>query len=519
MKKLVVNSIAFSALAIAFAAVLPAQALAAGITVGNNTSVQTQLDTYSNFTVIDTNHPVSGNGSLSTFNYYAANTNPFAFVLVDSSGVVQWMSDTITPAGVGVYSYTPSSSVPVAAGWNLGVYFTETGTIPFEYNTGAPAEWTPNGSGAPTVGSALTYESTSTFGDWVDRVYSFDATGSNCVPVPSGATPVDWGGLPVTTAAVVATTGQDVTGTINAAGCEIGVYVGPGVTGVTVKNATVKNAQYVGVYVDGGNADVTGSTVSDVGATPFNGDQYGWGIGYVTNGASGATGKVTNTQVSKYQKAGIVAWGDGTDVTLSGDTVTGNGPITYIAQNGVEFDLGAGGSLANSQISGNSYAATPTENPGDYACPDENYFASDCSQSGGVLLYDAAPGVTLSDNKVSKNDVGIWPYSDATTSPSYVVSGNTLQGNYGYGAVFDGVNGTSTNNLFQNDPVGLLVTDESASSFVTSLNDSFVSDPVNTEAIQAAPGGSYDENLIVETTGLYVHFPLLGSHKPHFSTH
>jgi len=136
------------------------------VLVGNDTAVRTQLDTASNFTVVDTNHPAIAVGSINQFEYYASNTNPFEFVLVNGSNVVQWISPMITPNAVGANIYTPTSLVPVQAGWNLGVYFSSTGTIPFE-NTGATASWTAAGSGAPITGSTLSIAGSGA------RIYSF----------------------------------------------------------------------------------------------------------------------------------------------------------------------------------------------------------------------------------------------------------------------------------------------------------------------------------------------------------
>ena len=50
-------------------------------------------------------------------------------------------------------------------------------------------------------------------------------------------------------AAVVATKGRVITGTINATGFDIGVYVGPGVTGVVIKNAKVFGANAHGIFI------------------------------------------------------------------------------------------------------------------------------------------------------------------------------------------------------------------------------------------------------------------------------
>jgi len=140
-------------------------------TVGNDATERLITDTYYNFTIIDTNNPSSELGALNTFSYYAKNTNTFSFVLIDESDVVQWVSDPITPAGIGAQSWSSLTPVPVELGWNLGLYFASTGTVPFTY-TGAPAWYEPNNAGLPMVGETLSYAGSS------NRIYSFVATGT-----------------------------------------------------------------------------------------------------------------------------------------------------------------------------------------------------------------------------------------------------------------------------------------------------------------------------------------------------
>ncbi len=142
-------------------------AYAAGVTAGNPATNRATTDTFSNFTIIDTNNPVGTNGTLNTFTYYAANTNPFQFVVVDAANVVQYVSPTITPSGTGVQTF--NAVVPVLAGWNLGVHFDSTGTIPFD-SGGAPATYTANGSGMPVVGNTLVAAGTD------NRTYSWNAS-------------------------------------------------------------------------------------------------------------------------------------------------------------------------------------------------------------------------------------------------------------------------------------------------------------------------------------------------------
>jgi len=144
-------------------------ASATTLTVGNDDTLRSNIDTYTNFTIIDTNHPAVADGTLTIFNYYASNTQPFRFVLVDGD-IVKWVSAEITPNDIGPQTWSPASPITIKSNWNLGLYFTQTGTIPFTYG-GNPAWYEANNAGLPVVGESLDYAGSS------GRVYSFIATG------------------------------------------------------------------------------------------------------------------------------------------------------------------------------------------------------------------------------------------------------------------------------------------------------------------------------------------------------
>jgi len=165
MKKLISSAVILGM----FSFAISTPVFAAGINVGNDAIDRAVVDTYSNFTIIDTNNPVSVDGWLTAFNYYAKNTNKFQFVLIDGSNVVKWVSPTVTPLSTGTQTY--NAVVAVESGWNLGVHFDSTGTIPFDY-VGAPATYTPNNDGPVIVGEELYVEGTS------DRIYSWKASGT-----------------------------------------------------------------------------------------------------------------------------------------------------------------------------------------------------------------------------------------------------------------------------------------------------------------------------------------------------
>ena len=73
------------------------------------------------------------------------------------------------------------------------------------------------------------------------------------------------------TAAVVATSGQTITGKVDASGCNLGIYIGPGATGVTVNGATVQNATDHAILVENtSGATIENSTIDNNGTKPNN---------------------------------------------------------------------------------------------------------------------------------------------------------------------------------------------------------------------------------------------------------
>jgi hypothetical protein len=146
-----------------------------------------------------------------------------------------------------------------------------------------------------------------------------------------------------------------VTGTVDASGCNIGVYYGPGTSG-TVTGANISGANYYGVVADGAAVDITdSSSIHDIGETPFNGAQHGVGVLYTTNGSSTASGTLSDSTISRYQKNGVVVSGSGTAVTVTNNMVTGAGPVDYIAQNGIEIASGASALVTGNTVSGHVY--------------------------------------------------------------------------------------------------------------------------------------------------------------------
>ncbi len=202
------------------------------------------------------------------------------------------------------------------------------------------------------------------------------------------------------TAAMINPSGT-VTGTVDAAGCNIGVYYDANGLGGTVK-AEVKNSNYFGVLVNGDAGpvavDVLNSNIHDIGEVPPNGTQHGVAIYYraFTLGGS-ATGKISGNQVWNYQKGGIVVNGQGANAVVSNNTVTGQGRVNYIAMNGIQFGYGSSGSAMKNTVSGNAYTGTNNASSGGIIV-----VGGDC-YSGAITT-----GIQIVQNIVTNNDVGVW---------------------------------------------------------------------------------------------------------------
>jgi parallel beta helix pectate lyase-like protein len=186
--------------------------------------------------------------------------------------------------------------------------------------------------------------------------------------------------------------GGSVTGPLDATGCNIGVYYGPGTTG-SVSGADIHGANYYGVVANAARVDISNSQIHDIGESPFNGTQHGVGVLYTTVDQAGtstgtaATGTLSGNTIGSYQKNGVVVSGPGAAVQILNNTVTGQGQIDYIAQNGIEVAAGATAVVKGNTVTGNWY--TPRSF---VAC--------------GLLFFQAG-GVKQQGNTLSANEVNL----------------------------------------------------------------------------------------------------------------
>jgi hypothetical protein len=208
-----------------------------------------------------------------------------------------------------------------------------------------------------------------------DTTYDFESP--VCTPTGYFKGPIEL------TAAIVNPSGP-VAGQVDALGCNIGVYYGPGTTAGSVDGAEIFGASYYGVVVDGGVADVRNhSMIHDIGDSPLSGTQHGVGVFY----GNGATGTLSGNTITNYQKNGVAVDGTGTAVNVEDNVVTGQGMIDWIGQNGIQISRGATALVAGNTVSGNWY--TP-----------KSYVAC------GLLFFDAG-GVKQHDNTLFGNEINL----------------------------------------------------------------------------------------------------------------
>jgi Right handed beta helix region len=254
---------------------------------------------------------------------------------------------------------------------------------------------------------------------------------------PAGATGCVAAGATGLTAAVVAVNGTPITTqTVNATGCDIGIYVGPGVDNVTIGGATpadavsVSGANDTGIFAEENSGlIVQNDTILNNGVEPASGiTSYG---GIVLAGESGPT--VTDSSVTNNGGGGVFVNDDGpvnpgspnagtlpltnaTNNTVSNNTISanfGNCGIVYATHN-------AGGQITGGSISGNTITG------------EIGVFHATGPDVGGIVVATASAGATLSGVSVTGNTVsnsfegGIIVHSHA---PHDVVTGVMITGN------------------------------------------------------------------------------------------
>jgi hypothetical protein len=243
-----------------------------------------------------------------------------------------------------------------------------------------------------------------------------------------------------------------------------------GVAGVTVKDLTVDGSSaafnsdspgYMGIFYRNASGTIDSSRVTGIFHPGAPGAQSVIGIFAQSGGGGSSTVQVSHSTVDNYGKNGITCNEPGTACTISGNTVTGRGPVGAgnAAQNGIQVGFGATGTVDGNTVSNNSYT-------GDWSATNILVYSANVGITGNHLnngmlgLYYIDGSGTISGNTVSATSAGVgrpdyWgiavsdppglspsPFEEAAAPPAggfsaapmgagvmtVVVSGNTLTG-------------------------------------------------------------------------------------------
>jgi hypothetical protein len=221
---------------------------------------------------------------------------------------------------------------------------------------------------------------------------------------------------------------------------------------VSISNITVDGS---GNQLSGCGTDIRGiyyqnasGTISDVAtrnqvlAAGLTGCQAGQGIfvqssypgaGYAT---ASANVTITNSSVHNFQKNGVTVDGPKAIAAVTYNNITGQGPTTGAAENGVQISDGATGSVTNNAIVDNIWAPDTSSDTGDAA--------------SGILIY-SSEHVLVANNIVSTTQFGIVTVSD----PAYGLGDHTtIASNVVLNTqIFDAIDACSNNNSITGNTV------------------------------------------------------------------
>jgi nitrous oxidase accessory protein NosD len=251
---------------------------------------------------------------------------------------------------------------------------------------------------------------------------------------------------------------------VSGSGAIVAVFVVNGVQGVDIEGFIVDGSsngitacspQLVGILYQNSTGHIRHNAVRHMILGPSdNGCQSGNGIEVET--ASGMSSNVTISENSvwDYQKDGIAALDAGTQASVNGNVVSGIGPTTGAAANGIEVSYGASGSVTKNTVTDNIWS--PCVSP------------TVCSANGSGILIFQSDTIFVGNNSFATNQVGIYVIGNSSKIVSNEVSNSvTLIGV----ALVGNNNAARRNVIFHSDQAGVYVQGNSNSVFENQITD------------------------------------------------
>lgn len=237
------------------------------------------------------------------------------------------------------------------------------------------------------------------------------------------------------------------------------------ISGLTVdgiNNGIVECApRLIGVYFQNSSGSLRHTAIRNFKLSAgLNGCQSGTGVFVESGGGQSSNVEIADCSIHDFQKNGVTANESGTSVRVLRNVVTGLGPTTGAAQNGIQIGFSATGAIRENIVTNNFWS--PCAN------------AQTCQTVATNILVTGSDGVSVTDNTAGISQVGVFvDGNNATVSNNRVFTAsvfenitvvgnaNQVHGNHvfngGDANVFvQGNNNTISNNSITEAPVGIL---------------------------------------------------------------
>lgn len=174
--------------------------------------------------------------------------------------------------------------------------------------------------------------------------------------------------------------------------------------------------------------------------TGLEGCQSGTGILVQSGGGGASQVEIEKSTIHDFQKNGITANEIGTQVSIHANVVTGIGPTSGAAQNGIQIGFGAGGSISRNAVTNNVWSPCTV--------------VETCQTVATNILVTGSDGVEVVDNSAGISQVGIFLHGN-----DGLVAGNDTFAT----SVFDGIrlegneNRVRRNQVFNGSQSGIFV--------------------------------------------------------------
>jgi len=215
------------------------------------------------------------------------------------------------------------------------------------------------------------------------------------------------------------------------------------------------NYRFTGIGIWNAGATLTDIRLTGVRDTPFSGTQHGVSIYSFNNTGGPYNIDVSGVDIDDMQKTAIALGGAGLTTNVSGCVITGNGPTGVTAQNGIQVNDGATGTISGNDISGIFYTGSSWSASGILALYTGNDLVisqntvHDCQ---GALNAYFCDDMQVTENTFTNNDFEfVWG------GDGVVVGGNEFTDNSQALYIADATNMTVSENAFSGNDYAVII--------------------------------------------------------------